>query len=169
MSSNTESNPRDGNKELRTILQPAPTTPAPATISDGSTTELRIDPSTKAYIDEAIRASTTTIIGSIRQYIDAQNDKQKLWNEQLQANINNIIVQITQTNANTNATAPGGSTTPAVYTMLPQQSQKSTSPTNNPPTNKGKETSQPAGKYPPAPVLNDLIMRASKVSLQGQD
>ncbi|CAG8765592.1 14215_t:CDS:1, partial [Ambispora leptoticha] len=91
MSSNTESNPHDGNKELRTILQPAPTTPAPATISDGSTTELRIDPSTKAYIDEAIRASTTTIIGSIRQYIDAQNDKQKLWNEQLQANINNII------------------------------------------------------------------------------
>ncbi|CAG8714272.1 4468_t:CDS:2, partial [Ambispora leptoticha] len=39
-----------------------------------------------------------------------------------------------------------GSTTPAVYTMLPQQPQKSTSPTNNPPTNKEKETSQPAGQ-----------------------
>ncbi|CAG8717015.1 15134_t:CDS:1, partial [Dentiscutata erythropus] len=34
---------------------------------------------------------------------------------------------------------------------------------------KGKEPIQPTGKYPPASALNDLIMKASKVTLQGQN
>ncbi|CAG8511641.1 6570_t:CDS:2, partial [Dentiscutata heterogama] len=87
----------------------------------------------------------------------------------LQANINNMIAQMTRTNTDTNATAPCGSATPVVHIMSLQQPQKSTNQTNILPSNKGKETSQPTGKHTPATVLNDLIMRASKVSFQGQN
>ncbi|CAG8775271.1 13259_t:CDS:2, partial [Dentiscutata heterogama] len=58
----------------------------------------------------------------------------------LQANINNMIAQMTRTNTDTNATAPCRSATPA-----------------------------PTSKYTPAPILDDLIMKASKVLLQGQN
>ncbi|CAG8614933.1 13570_t:CDS:1, partial [Dentiscutata heterogama] len=44
MNSNAESNPRDGNKEPCTILQLAPTTPAPAAMPDGPKPEALIDP-----------------------------------------------------------------------------------------------------------------------------
>ncbi|CAG8839371.1 22338_t:CDS:2, partial [Racocetra persica] len=128
--SNTAPNPRDNDKDLRTVVQPAPTTSASATTSNNPRSEAHIDPSIKAYIDESIRSATTSIIGSFKQYIDSQFDKQRLWNEQLQANISNILAQATRTR---------------------------------------KETAQPMGKYPSTPVLNDLIMRASRVTLQSQD
>ncbi|CAG8631915.1 16913_t:CDS:2, partial [Cetraspora pellucida] len=138
--SNIEPNPCDNNKELRTTLQPVPTTSTSATTLNNPRLKVHIDPSIKAYIDESIRSSTTSIIGSFKQYIDSQFDKQRLWNEQLQANINNIL-----------------------------QPQRPVNSASILPTSKGKETAQPIGKYPSIPVLNDLIMRASRVTLQGQN
>ncbi|CAG8774630.1 12643_t:CDS:1, partial [Dentiscutata erythropus] len=58
---------------------------------------------------------------------------------------------------------------PTEHTTPHQQLQKPTNSASTPPMVKGKETAQPMGKYSPTPVLNDLIMRASKVMLQGQD
>ncbi|CAG8777627.1 16078_t:CDS:1, partial [Racocetra persica] len=164
-----EPNPRDNDKELRTTLQPVPTTSASATTLNNPRPEVHIDPSIKAYIDESIRSSTTSIIGSFKQYIDSQFDKQRLWNEQLQANINNILVQATRASADTETAAPHSSVAPTEHTTPQQQPQKPVNSASAPPTGKGKETAQPIGKYPPTPVLNDLIMRASRVTLQGQD
>ncbi|CAG8468663.1 9644_t:CDS:2 [Cetraspora pellucida] len=77
----------------------------------------------KAYIDESIRSSTISVTGSIKQYIDSQFDRQKIWNEQLQLNIN-MLAQMTQTSNDINTTEPGSSTTPAEYMKSLRQSQK---------------------------------------------
>ncbi|CAG8654388.1 22692_t:CDS:1, partial [Dentiscutata erythropus] len=51
-------------------------------------------------------------------------------------------------------------------TDSPQQQQRSLYASDNSwSTEKGKETASALGKYPPTPVLNDLIARASKVSI----
>ncbi|CAG8758565.1 3343_t:CDS:1, partial [Cetraspora pellucida] len=42
---------------------------------------IHIDPQIKAYIDESIWESTTSIIGSLKQYIDSQFNKQRRWNK----------------------------------------------------------------------------------------
>ncbi|CAG8795055.1 6184_t:CDS:2, partial [Gigaspora margarita] len=144
--SGTGPNPRDSDKGPHTVPQPAPTTSVSATTVNNPRTEAHIDLSIKTYIDESIHLATTSIttliIQSMKQYIDSQFDKQRLWIEQHQANIGGTWAQATQTNTNSTSTSPN---------------------------NKGKETVQLTGKYPLTPVLNDLIMRTSKVTIQGQD
>ncbi|CAG8794553.1 44294_t:CDS:1 [Gigaspora margarita] len=95
--SDTESTAQDHNAEPYTPNHPTTTIPT-------TRANTHVDPISimKAYIDESIRSSTTSIIQSIKQYIDFQLDsnlnKQRQWNEQLQANITNALSQMTQTN-----------------------------------------------------------------------
>ncbi|CAG8619511.1 4295_t:CDS:1, partial [Scutellospora calospora] len=94
-------------------------------------------------------------------------------NEQLQSNINNILAQMIrtsdQTSNDTSTIEPSSSSMPVEYTTSLQQPQKPANSANNSLTNKEKETKQPTGKYSLTPVLNDLIKKASKVTLQGQN
>ncbi|CAG8760064.1 11834_t:CDS:2, partial [Racocetra fulgida] len=135
-----------------TSLQAGSVAPSP-----NSTTGLRrqrsdvqIDPHIKAYIDELIRASTTSIISSLKQYTDTQFDRQRLWNEQLQCWQQQ---QLTSSIANTSASSQ------------PQSSMETSEPQV---TDTAKQAAQATGNYPSTPVLNNLIMATSKVSLQPQ-
>ncbi|CAG8741951.1 20067_t:CDS:2, partial [Cetraspora pellucida] len=175
--SNTDPGPRDQEREPRTTFQPTPgTSTLTSTITaNNQRQETQIDPLIKTYIDESIRASTTTIITSIKQYIDTQFEKQRLWNEQLQTNINDTLSQVTQANPNISNSTQDNSSTPVDHSKVSQKLQRSIDPSNIAPANnlastsKGKEAVNSSGKYPPTPVLNDLIMKALRVTIQDQN
>ncbi|KAF0558840.1 hypothetical protein F8M41_007800 [Gigaspora margarita] len=96
-----------------------PPQPATTISTSGSTVtslgrpklDVHIDSYTKMYVDESIRASSTSDINSIKQYINSQFDRQRTWNEQLQSNINNI------NNILSRFAQPGNSRSAASYTL----------------------------------------------------
>ncbi|CAG8760283.1 822_t:CDS:2, partial [Racocetra fulgida] len=93
---------------------------------------------------------------SIKQYTDFLFEKQRLWNKQLQININSTLTQIVQPNM--------PSSTLTHLTDLSQQQQRLYCAYNNPQImDKEKETTLASGKYSPIPVLNDLITRALRL------
>ncbi|CAG8812956.1 6167_t:CDS:2, partial [Cetraspora pellucida] len=53
--------------ELRTAVQPAQNISAPVTTLNNPRPEAYIDPLVKAYIDESIRSSTTSVIAQMTQ------------------------------------------------------------------------------------------------------
>ncbi|CAG8549497.1 4716_t:CDS:2, partial [Cetraspora pellucida] len=128
-------------------IRPIPTTStSTSTITaNNQRPETQINLLIKTYIDESIQASTTTIITSIKQYIDIHNSKQ---------DNSSILLD---------------------YGKVSQKLQRSIDPSNNSPANnlaltsKGKEAVNSSGKYPLTPVLNDLIMKASRVTIQDQN
>ncbi|CAG8766410.1 21146_t:CDS:1, partial [Gigaspora rosea] len=86
-----------------------------------------IDPYVKSYIDKSIRASTTSVVNSIKQYIDSQSDRQRSWNKQLQSNItniNNILAKIMQSD-NSHSTTPHASSSSS-HAALSQHPLRST-------------------------------------------
>ncbi|CAG8483490.1 13970_t:CDS:1, partial [Gigaspora margarita] len=163
MSDNVQ-NTRDVGKDPQQISQPTA-----ATNTGQHRTELSIDPNIKLYIDESIRAATTSVISSIKQYTDSLFDKQRLWNEQLQTNINNSLAQMVRSSTTGGTLTRMDSSSSVDLMDSPQQRQRPVCTSDSPQSmDKGKETVPASGKYPPTPVLNDLIARASKVSIQGQ-
>ncbi|KAF0424730.1 hypothetical protein F8M41_006456 [Gigaspora margarita] len=114
----TEPESHDSGKAKNTPPQPTATTPAKNTPASSNTTvglgrqkpDVNIDPYIKAYIDESFRASTTSVINSMKQYIDSQFDRLRSWNEQLQPNINNTLAKVTQSDNNSHSTIPRAST-----------------------------------------------------------
>ncbi|CAG8529143.1 2180_t:CDS:2 [Cetraspora pellucida] len=134
-------------REPRTTFRPTPgTSTLTSTITaNNQKQETQIDPLIKTYIDESICAFTTAIITSIKQYIDIHNSIQD------------------------------NSSTPVDHRKVSQKLQRPIDPSNIAPTNnltstsKGKEAVNSSGKYPSTPVLNDLIMKALRVTIQDQN
>ncbi|CAG8831982.1 31330_t:CDS:1, partial [Racocetra persica] len=125
----------------------------------------------KTYIDESIHSSTTSVIQFIKQYINSQFNsqlnKQRLWNEQLQANITNVLFEMKQINSENSVPMQKKGSTTDDHTASSQQPQQ---PTDiNWLSEKKRKTAQLTNKYPPTPVLNELIMRVSEVMFQDQD
>ncbi|RIB28252.1 hypothetical protein C2G38_2028672 [Gigaspora rosea] len=163
--SNNEQNTRDVSKDPQQVSQPTT-----ATNTGQHWTELSIDPNIKLYIDESICAATTLVISQLSsKYTDSLFDKQRLWNEQLQTNINNSLAQMVRSSMHGGTLTRMDSSSSVDLMDSPQQRQRPSCTSDSPQSmDKGKETVPASGKYPPTPVLNDLIARASKVSIQGQ-
>ncbi|CAG8718013.1 14255_t:CDS:1 [Cetraspora pellucida] len=167
--SQTEPESHDSGKAKNVPPQHMMTTPTSSSTTVGLShqrSDVNIDPHIKSYIDESIRISSSSVINSIKQYIDSQFDRQRSWNEQLQSNIDNMFAKLTQPD-NSNSTIPCTLTSTSQATSRQHLHHPKDTPQPHT-TEQASQDIQTTGNYPPTPTLNNLIMATSRVSLQPQ-